>query len=127
MAIAFSASGSTPFNYYRGVLSKSTSAEIGQAASQNYARYVSTKGEDLLTQFASTTDAAQQKQIVEQLQQLHAEEVPALPLWPQPGWYEYNAARFTGFPTKDNLYAHGWMSGQGAPEQLIVLTHLRPR
>jgi peptide/nickel transport system substrate-binding protein len=127
MAVAFSALGATPFDFYRGVMSKSTSAEIGQAASQNYARYVSAKGEDLLNQFSATTDAVQQKQIAQQLQQVFADEAPALPLWPQPAWYEYNDVHFTGFPTKDNLYVHGNHAGQTAPGQLIVYTHLRPR
>lgn len=127
MAMGFSAVGATPFNFYRGVMSQSTSAPIGQTASQNYSRYVSTKGEDLLTQFAASVDLAQQKQIATQLQQTFADEAPALPLWPQPAWYEYNNIHFTGFPTKDNLYAQGSFAGQGSPEQLIVYTMLRPR
>jgi peptide/nickel transport system substrate-binding protein len=127
ISFAFSATGVTPFNFYRGTLSASTSAPIGQVASQNYARYVSEKGQALLDQFAGTTDVAQQKEIVNQLQQLFADEAPALPLWPGPAWYEYNTVRFTGFPTKDNLYSQGNAAGQASPEALIVYTHLQPK
>jgi peptide/nickel transport system substrate-binding protein len=127
LAMAFSAIGATPFNFYRGVLSAETSADLGKAAIQNYGRYVSAKGQDLLNQFSATTDAGQQKQLANQLQQLYADEAPTVPLWPQPAWFEYNTAHFTGWPTKDNPYAQGEHAGQLFPEQLIVYTMLRPK
>ena len=45
--------------------------------------------------------------IVNQLQMLYVENMPAIPLFPGPTWYEYTTYRFTGFPTEDNYYAQG--------------------
>jgi peptide/nickel transport system substrate-binding protein len=38
---------------------------------------------------------------------LYVENMPAIPLFPGPTWYEYTTYRFTGFPTEDNYYAQG--------------------
>jgi peptide/nickel transport system substrate-binding protein len=113
---------------YRLMMSKITTAPIGQVAlGGNYTRYVSTKGDDLLSQFAATSDPAKQKQIAEQLQQVFADEAPLIPVYLSPLWYLYNSTRFVGWPTKDNAYAVGTYGGSLYPEQLIVMTTIKPR
>jgi peptide/nickel transport system substrate-binding protein len=116
------------YSAYRSQMSASATAPIGQIATGgNYARYVSKKGDELLAQFATATDPAQQKQIAEQLQQVFADEAPNLPLYSSPLWYEYNTKRFAGFPTKDNQYSMGSYGQILSPEQLIVMTTLQPK
>jgi peptide/nickel transport system substrate-binding protein len=127
MSIGWSSGGATPFNYYRGQMSASTRKDIGAVGGENWHRYASAKADELLNQFASTADPAEQKQIAEQLQQTFAAEAPAVPLFPGPSWYEYNTTRFDGFPTKDNPYAVGSFFHQGTPEQLIVMTTVKPK
>jgi peptide/nickel transport system substrate-binding protein len=127
ISIGWSSGGATPYNYYRDQMSKRSLKPVGEVAGANWHRYVSTKGDELLNQFAATSDPAQQKQIAEQLQRTFAEEAPAVPLFPGPEWYEYNSARFDGFPTKDNPYAVGSPFGQGTPEQLLVMTSIKPK
>ena len=48
-----------------------------------------------------------------------------VPLFANPGWYEYNTMRFTGFPTEEDNYARG-MPFEGIAERLIVVTTLEP-
>jgi len=127
MSIGWSSGGATPYNYYRDQMSQRSFKKIGEAAGANWHRYVSKKADDLLDQLAATADAAKQKTISEQLQQTFADEAPAIPLFPGPDWYEYNTKRFTGFPTKDNPYAVGSFFNQGTPEQLIVMTTIKPK
>jgi peptide/nickel transport system substrate-binding protein len=127
MSIGWSSGGATPYEYYRDQMSERSLRPVGEAAGANWHRYVSTKADDLLNQFAATSDAAQQKSIAEQLQQTFADEAPAVPLFPGPSWYEYNTTRFTDFPTKDNAYAVGSFFNQGTPEQLIVMTTIKPK
>jgi peptide/nickel transport system substrate-binding protein len=116
------------YSAYRTQMSASATAPIGQIATGgNYSRYVSTKGDALLAQYAGATDPAQQKQIAEQLQQVFADEAPNIPIYPSPLWYEYNTTRFTGFPTKDNAYALGSYGQILSPEQLIVMTTIKPK
>jgi peptide/nickel transport system substrate-binding protein len=127
ISIGWSSGGATPFNYYRGQMSQRSIRTAGEAAGENRQRYVSKTADDLLNQFAATSDAAQQKAIAEKLQQTFADEAPAIPLFPGPDWYEYNTTRFDGFPTKDNPYAVGSFFNQSTPEQLIVMTTIKPK
>lgn len=127
LSIGWSSGGATPFNYYRGQMSQRSFRAVGETAGENWQRYVSTKGDDLLNQFAATADPAKQKDIAAQLQQAFSDEAPAIPLFPGPDWYEYNTTRFDGFPTKDNPYAVGSFFNQGTPEQLIVMTTIKPK
>jgi peptide/nickel transport system substrate-binding protein len=100
---------------------------LGEAAGANWHRFVSTRADDLLNQFAATSDEAELKSIAEQLQQTFSDEAPAVPLFPGPYWYEYNTTRFTDFPTEENPYAAGSFFNQGTPEQLIVMTTIKPK
>ena len=115
MSIGWSSGGATPFNYYRGQMSQRSSKPIGESAGEDWQRYVSKNGDDLLTQFAAISDAAKAKDIATKLQQTFASEAPAIPLFPGPSWYEYNNTRFTGWPTKDNPYAVGSWFNQSTP------------
>lgn len=127
MSIGWSTGGPTPFNYYRGQMSERTREDIGTVAGENWHRYVSPSADELLVAFASTADQAEQKKIAEQLQQLFADEAPAVPLFPGPSWYEYNTTRFDGFPNKDNPYVVGSFFHQSTPEQLVILTTVKPK
>lgn len=126
MSIGWSNGGATPLNYYRGQMATTTVKPVGEVSDQNWQRFGSAEADALLTRFASTSDAAEQKQYAEQLQQLFSDNAPALPLFPGPAWYQYNTSRFTGFPTRDDPYAQGSPFGTGTPEQLLVLTSVKP-
>ena len=51
-------------------------------------------------------------------------ELPAIPLFPGPQWYEYSTKNFTGFPGADDPYAVG---STYALERLLVLTKVQPK
>lgn len=119
--------GATPYQVYRAAMSASTTAPIGQPAYLgNYARFVSAKADELLDQWAATTDPARQKDIAAQLQQEFADGAPVLPLWPQPSWMIFKTNNFTGFPTRDDPYALGTPDGNNT-NMLLVILNLRPQ
>ena len=97
---------------------------VGEAAEENWHRYSSAEADTLLEQFAATSDFEEQKKIAGDLQMLFAQNAPAIPLFPGPQWYEYNSARFTGFPDKDNPYSIG---STYALEALLVMTEIKPK
>ena len=117
-------SGHTPFGYYRSVMSNLTVVPVGELASENYARYGNEEADALLEQFAATADLDEQKEIVNQLQMIYAENAPAIPLFPGPDWGEFNTMRFTDFPSEENPYA--LLAGYENPERLIQLTTIKP-
>ncbi len=120
--------GPTPYNFYRGQMSKITVQPVGQDATENFLRYINPQADELLTNFATTSDMTQQKQIMAKIEAIFVDQVPALPLFPGPDWYEYNTSRFTGFPSVDNPYAPG-VPWPGGPYNtaLIVLTTVKPK
>jgi peptide/nickel transport system substrate-binding protein len=128
-SLSWSSGGATPYEFYRGQMSKLTVLPIGTAANENWGRFVDPQADTLIEEFGKTSDAARQKEIMNQLQMIFVNDAPALPLFPGPDWYEYVTTRFTGFPTKDNPYAPGppWNTPPFAPNALLVLTAVTPK
>lgn len=127
ISIGWSSGGATPVNYYRGQMASSTVKPVGEASGDNWHRFSSPDADKLLADFAATSDQAEQKKIAEQLQKVFADNAPAIPLFPGPAWYEYNTSRFTGFPSTQDPYAQGSPFGTGTPEQLLVMTSIKPK
>ncbi len=123
-SIGWSSSGATPFNYYRGQMSELSLEPIGTDSGENWQRYTNPEADKLLNEFVSTSDPAKQQELATQLQQIFAENAPAVPLFPGPQWYEYDTTNFTGFPSADDPYAIG---SPFTPEQLIVMTTIKPK
>lgn len=127
MALWFGFTGATPFTFYKNVMSKSTLVPEGTPTFTNFSRYGSPDADALLNQFASTSDASQQKQIATQLEQTFANEAPVVPLWPAPDYMIVSTAHFEGWPSANNPYAASIVQGQETPEELIILTTIKPK
>jgi peptide/nickel transport system substrate-binding protein len=127
--LGWSSGGATPYEFYRGQMSTITVVPIGTDANENWNRFVDPKADKLLNEFAQTSDPAQQKDLMNQLQMVFVNDAPALPIFPQPDWYEYVTTRFTGFPTKDNPYAPGppYAAPVFAASPLFILTNVKPK
>jgi peptide/nickel transport system substrate-binding protein len=121
--IVWSNNAPTPYQYYRGVMSTETVAPVGEQTFQNYHRFGLPAADELLAQFAASGDEAEQEAVMDELQQVYAENAPVVPLFPGPRWGAYNTTRFTGFPNEDNPYAP--LSTRAATT-VLVLTSLEP-
>jgi len=128
-SIGWSSGGATPYNFYRGQMSKLTVMPVGEAANENWNRYVDPEADKLLDEFSITSDPAKQKDLMNQIQMLFVKDAPALPLFPGPDWYEYVTTRFTGWPTKENPFAPGppYATPSFAPSPLLVVTSIQPK
>jgi peptide/nickel transport system substrate-binding protein len=116
--------GATPFDFYRGTMSATTSKPIGQTATENYHRYVNADADKLLLDFAATGDAAKQKEIAKELEKIFADVGPVVPLYAQPDWGLYTTKRITGFPNQQDPYAPLTNLGNW-PTVLIIFRHLQ--
>jgi peptide/nickel transport system substrate-binding protein len=125
LSIYSGSTGHTPFGYYRSVMSNLTVVPVGELAAENYGRYGNEEADALFEQFAATSDLDEQKEIVNQLQMIYAENAPLIPLFPGPDWGEFNTMRFIDFPSEENPYA--LLAGYENPERLIELTTIKPR
>jgi peptide/nickel transport system substrate-binding protein len=121
-SIGWSNNGNTPYDFYRNQLYSPLIGEDGLANAERWGRWTSEEADQLLESFVATADEAEQRSISDQLQMLYVQNVPAIPLFPGPTWYEWTTHRFTGFPTQEDYYVQG--SPWCAPCRAIVLTKL---
>ena len=116
--------GPTPYYIYDGLLRSTNSAPIGQSAPSNYERWMDPTTDNLLNEYASSTDPQVQKQALDGLQQIMVQQIPSIPLTAEPYWYEYSTANFTGWPDAQHPYAAPGTAEY--PDIEIVLLNLQP-
>lgn len=78
---------------------------------------------ELLDQFAATTDFEKQKDLLGQVQEEVAKNLPFIVLFSNPTWYEYSTARFEGWANEENPFLRPAVHG-GYPERLVHLLNL---
>ncbi|MCK6546692.1 ABC transporter substrate-binding protein [Myxococcota bacterium] len=125
LAVAWSVEGPTPHGFYRWLMARDTVRPVGDLALGNWHRYGSAKAEELLTALEGTTDLERQRVIAKELQRAFVDELPAIPLFPNPSWGAYNTTRFEGFPSAADPFTQ--LSPNKMPDCLLVMTSVRPR
>ncbi len=115
----------SPWRYYYNLLSKDLMKE--RAAGLSWPRWTSPESEDLLDAYKLTTNLEEQRRIIGKLQRLIADNVPLIPLFSNPSWYQYNDTRFVGWATADNPYVRPMCFHENRERLLHVLNlSLRP-
>jgi peptide/nickel transport system substrate-binding protein len=117
--------GPTPYFELRQWLYSANSAPIGKQAASDWERYSNPATDKLINAYGTTTSAATQRSIVNQLQQVVLQDVPFIPVTEEVDWFQYNTAKFTGWPTQSNPYA--LPAAYAYPDMGQVLLHLAPK
>lgn len=121
--IVWSANDPTPYQYFRNLMSTETVTDIGEQTFENYHRFGDERADELLSDFAGTTDEEEQQQLMNELQDLYGELAPVVPLFPSPEWGAHTTTNFTGWPSEDDPYA---TLSTRSPATVKVLTSLEP-
>ncbi|HEY7982817.1 MAG TPA: ABC transporter substrate-binding protein, partial [Ktedonobacterales bacterium] len=82
--------------------------------------------DDLLNQYAATSDPAKQKAAIQGLTKIMAEQLPVIPLLDAVQFFEYTTVHWTGWPTPQNPYAVGSSYQLAAGDNEQVILHLTP-
>ncbi len=127
LSLGWCIEGPTPWHMYRWLMSSATIKPVGQASAGNWHRYASPAADSVLTAFETATDSLEKRRLSSAMQRLFVAEAPAIPLYPNPTWAEFNTRRFTGFPTAQDPYCDPSPNKMERGEILLVLTSLRPR
>ncbi|MDH3215193.1 MAG: ABC transporter substrate-binding protein [Candidatus Krumholzibacteria bacterium] len=127
LCLGWSFEGPTPYLFYRWLMSSATLKPLGETSHGNWHRYASAEADAALAAFELEPDPEVQRRLADELQRIFASEAPALPLYPNPSWAEYNTSRFEGFPSEENPYADPSPNKFDRGECLLVLTNLTPR
>ena len=129
MTLFFGLDGETPYQFYRNAMSQQTFRPVGQPTSfmENFGRMVVPEVEPVLEKFATTTDPAVQHEAAIELQKLHAQFAPDIPLYTNQSFGTYNAAKVGGWASADNQICWPMCMGQNALSmQLIQMTSWGP-
>lgn len=118
---SFGGTGSL-YQDFNNLLNSEFATPVGTSTSANFERYKSDEADQLLTQLRAAADEDEQKEIVDQLQQIVYDEVPVVTMFYGGLWGLYSDKNFTGWPSEDNPYAPPttWNSSM-----LLVVTNLK--
>ncbi len=105
-ALHWTGSGSNPWHIYDDTMNGSylDQENNGQVA-DNFGRYDNPEATKLLKEYANATDDATRTKLLDQIQTIFVDEVPAIPIGTHPQLGEYNTREFTGWPSEDDPYA----------------------
>jgi peptide/nickel transport system substrate-binding protein len=117
--------GPAPYYELRQLLYSGNTAPVGKPATTNYERYSNPATDKLIDDYATTTSAAVQHRIVDQLEQVMLSQVPVIPMTEEVDWYQYNTADFSGWVTPKNPYAQPAI--YIFPDNEVLLLHLVPK
>lgn len=122
ITMASVAIGQSPFDMFRSIMSSEYLGDDSVAA--NFSRYSNEAADEALSSYANTEDPAEQQAALDVLQELVVEELPVIPIFPAPNWYQYNTANWEGFPNEDDPYAFG--APFQFPDTMLVVHNLTP-
>jgi len=125
LSIGWAEKGPTPYPLYRGLMSAELVRPVGEVAETNWHRFGLEEMDSLCRTFEQTSDPEESLKLVHRMQELFVQHAPAIPLFAEPSWGEFNTSRFTGFPSQENPFAQ--ISPNSIPENLLVLVALKPR
>ncbi|PSU35762.1 ABC transporter substrate-binding protein [Photobacterium lutimaris] len=78
--------------------------------------------DSLIDSFGKTNEPKQQKEILDELQEFTAENLPFIPLFSNPTWFQYNSSKIAGWPSKENPYVQPvWYDGG---KRVLILNNL---
>ena len=117
--------GPSPYYELRQDLYSGNTAPIGTAAGSNIERYSNPATDKLINQYATTTNPAAQRSIVNQLQKVMLSQVPVIPITEGVDWFQYDAGSFSGWPSPGNPYARP--SIYIYPDWAQLMLHLVPK
>jgi len=112
--------GPSPFYLYNTHLNSANLSPKGF----NWEHWKDAQTDQLLNQYATTTDASVQKQAIMGLEKIFAQNLPVIPLVNAADWYEYSTKHFSGFPDQNHPYSIG--APWATPDDEMVILNLKP-
>ena len=122
LAYSWDSGGPSPYYELRALLYSGNTAPIGKSASDDWERYINPSTDALFTQYASTTSAAVQHTVIDELEKVMLSDVPVIPVTEAVDWYQYDTQSIGGWVTPSDPYAQP--DQYAVPDWGVVLLHL---
>jgi peptide/nickel transport system substrate-binding protein len=116
--------GPEPYYLYNDFLNSANTKPVGERALHNFARFRSPAVDEALVTIGATNDEAAKKQAYATIQKEAFSKLAYIPIGQSSTLTEFNAGKFKGWPTMDNLYALPMPFTE--PDLGIVATNLEP-
>ena len=75
--------------------------------------------------YSLTQHKPTRNRILKELMKYTADNLPFIPLWSNPTWFQFNSKHIVGWPTPEDAYVRPWFPDAG--NKLIVFSRLKPR
>lgn len=115
--------GGSLYMAYNNVLNSEFKKPLGKPASANNERFSDPAADAALAQFKTAKTDAEQKAVVNKLQQIFYDKLPVISLFYGGLWGLSSDKEFTGWPSEKDPYS-SLMTWDSPP--LLVFTHLKP-
>lgn len=115
--------GPTPYYYFEPLLH---STHIGGANGTNWSQWKDATTDNLLNQYATSSDPNVQTQAIQGLVTIMETKLPVIPVLDAVQFFEYTTVNWTGWPTPQDPYAVGSPYQLTAGDNEQVLLHLTP-
>lgn len=119
--ILWSGTGVSPYRFYEPIFRSSGKGAEFQAGHG----FFKPEFEALLDAYTKTGDKAEQKQIIDQLQEGFAANLPIIPIFSNPTWYQYSTKRFVGWPSEENPFVNPNFYDAG--ERVIMIKNIHKK
>ena len=87
-------------------------------------RYKNDRIDELLDSYKKQTDPKAQDEIMEEVITIFLRDLPSVPMFFNPVWFEYSTRNFVGWPSAENPYAEPRPTGMDKMPILLSI-HLR--
>jgi len=118
LALSWVNYGINPYFFYERWL-HSRNAYSGD----NRGGWISLTTDSLLEIFRKTSDEKERQLAISSLQLIVLQEIPAIPLFYNPTWFEYTTYNFEGWPNEENPYALPTITGM---DKAYIMMNLEP-
>lgn len=115
--------GSSPFQRDQFIMDSTQTAPEGSTAGGDWDRFDNAAAQQAISAYEAASTPQDQQTALNSIQQIFADQMPAVPVLYGAAWYEYNDSHFTGWPTSQNAYINP--SPEYQSYEYLVL-HLTP-
>ncbi len=126
ISISYATSGSSPFFQFDNILHSRHYAPLGEAApTHSQVRYSNEVVDQALDSYRTTPDYEEEERLalMEQVTTEFLRDLPYIPLFFNPVWFQYNTTNFTGWPNEDDPYVAPHFAGMG---KMLIYLNLQP-
>ena len=124
MSIDYANSGFSPYYQFNNILPSRHYAPIGEEATgHSQVRYRNEEVDQALNTYRRTTKKENKKELLNTIASNFLRDVPMVPLFFNPTWFEYSTNNFKGWPNEDNPYTAPNTAGMS---KMPVFLNLQP-